>query len=311
MDAGGWSRVDLGDAAVTGLLRGAYGQTVAYGAADGRPVAALLGPAGVEERITPVGSGPVTSASFSESYALVVGRAYPVLVDADFPGGLFGRGAGRIDDVTTEGAVRLFTCCSSEDPVVLTIRADGWLVPAEPDAGVRETGRGLRLEGDVEDADLVVGGNGDGGLLVAGPLVGGDGTTSPLWTADFYEGWRPQPVDVVPDRVTDIEQDFFGCVAGHRDLAPVLLGPGGEARPAPSVALDPDRPLVLMLHHDEVVALQAADGPQVWMRDGEEWHGEPLPDGRLDAATRGTTRAGDDRLFVVVDGQVWHRPAGA
>jgi hypothetical protein len=303
-----WSRVDLGDAVVTGLGTGGYGQAYAYGAARGRPLLALLGPAGAEQRLTPLGSGPVTSASFAESYTLVVGRAYPLLVDADFPDGVHGSGDGRVEDSSTEGAVRLFTCCPSEDPLVLTVRGDGWLVVSEPGGGALATGRGLRLTDDVEDADLVVGGRFDLGLLVAGPLVGGDGSTSPLWSVDFYEGWRPEVLEATPDEVTDIEQRYFGCVAGHRDLAPVVHGPDREARPVPDVRLDPDRPVVRLLDGDEVLAVQATGGPQLWVRDGGTWAGEDLPDGRLDAAVRGRTAAGDDRLFVVLDGQVWQRP---
>ncbi|MBS2937323.1 hypothetical protein KDN32_06170 [Nocardioides sp. J2M5] len=309
-----WRQVELDGATITGLLVGHVEQAVAYGSRGDRPLAVLLDASGVKKAITPLGSGPVTSAChYSGMYDVVVGRAHPVLTTHEFFGEhLPGCGChGRIEDSTTEGAVRLWTVCDSDENVlVLTIRADGWLVQGESVDGSQDPGRGLRVVGDVEDVDLWVSPYSFDEMLVSGPLVGGDGRTSLVWRSGAA-GWVPHETPRAMDAVTS---NGTRHLAGHHDLHPVISGVGPAS--APDVDLDPDWPHVTQLDH-HLVALQGAAGPQLWSWAEDAWIPEALPPGRLSGGVRaqpwddewpGETVEADDRLFVIIDGQIWHRP---
>ena len=151
-------------------------------------------------------------------------------------------------------------------------------------------------------------------LAVAGPLVGGDGSASPLWRYDV-EDWVPWRLDEPLDVVTDLWEGSW--VAGHRSLRPVLVSTSRpDVRPLP-VDLDPDHPRVLLLGGPDLVALQSESGPELWVRREDRWDRHPLPPGRLDAAIHVTPEEWldghdvvlpDDRVFVAIDGDIWHAP---
>lgn len=321
-----WTPVPV-DGRLTGFVENWQGEAVAFGGRGTGPLAVRLGAAGVVAEAVPVGRGPITSACCYSAYDFVVGRVRPWLTTHDFDAYSHLPGCGcneRLEDATTLDAERLWTLCVQDSDVfVLTIRLDGWLVPGQMVNGAYPTPRGVRVVGDVAAAELVVCAPGDEELVVAGPLEGADGSTSPLWRWSSLHGWSAKPLDLPLDLVTDLWEG--GWAAGHRQLRPVVQRHSGTRRSAydPSasftlpVDLDPDHPVVLLVGSPDLIALQAVAGPQVWVRREDGWDHHPLPSGRLDAAIHVRPEGwadGDDvvladgRLFVTIDGQIWHIP---
>lgn len=159
-------------------------------------------------------------------------------------------------------------------------------------------------------------------LVVAGEVAarddGRDAELSIWELADHAPGdggtrWARRPLATPPDAITDLVAWELGFwVAGHRDGRAVLLDfdeHDGEPMSVPEAPLSGDRPQVLVASkpvgdRPTVLAMQHEDGPSVWIQDGVTWADVPAPVGTLqDAAAVG------DRLYVLVDGVLWRRPA--
>jgi len=326
-----WNRVDLGGGAATDLERLIEGVFVYGHRNHSGPFAAVVDTDGRVHTASVPGAGAVTSASFCESFDLVVGRERPTLFAGDVPGGpgVSGHGLERVDEFYTDGAVRLWAACGDEDPMYLTIRSDGRLLIGEPhDAEHNPDAPGLRAADGILEAELLVGA-GESNLYVAGRLHGGGHPAGQqLWVGG--DGWQRLDPDPAPDAFTDIFSTHEPVIAGHAQARPVLIDAYGRAMEAPPVSLDPQHPHVCVARAGSyapdavryypwapdpslvppveglLVAVQAVDaGPQLWSRGPKGWSVQDLPPGRLAAARVEQHESENTFVWVVISDQLW------
>jgi hypothetical protein len=102
-------------------------------------------------------------------------------------------------------------------------------------------------------------------------------------------------------------------LAGHRELGPLVWTADGTPLEVPDVTLHPAYPVVSVASEWPedgrlTLALQTADGPQLWSRSDDGWTSVELPMGHLVVAR--LDLADTDRVWVVVDGSLWTGTTG-
>lgn len=157
-------------------------------------------------------------------------------------------------------------------------------------------------------------------------IIAGDVSTSPRGRAvpsawivgDAYDPfpWRRLELTPSPDRLTDVsawEGGFW--IAGASGGRPVVYDFDDVRNPGslevPSVTLDSARPTVLIAGRPIgtgrlILAVQAAHGPELWVRGKTGWTSIRGPEGRLDAAA-----VSNGSAYLIVDGKVWWKDLGS
>ena len=122
--------------------------------------------------------------------------------------------------------------------------------------------------------------------------------------------WERRRLAGGADAVTDILSWAIGTwVAGSRDGEAVIwdFDDGQGEVPIPEVALDPDHPEVRLLRlpvaTQAAFAVQAPDGPSVWLKGVGAWRELKAPEGTMTSAV-----ATDEGFYLVIDGALWFRP---
>jgi len=125
---------------------------------------------------------------------------------------------------------------------------------------------------------------------------------------DAPDHWHREQLVPEPDALTDLECWELGCwLAGAVDGRPVVYDfdrKSGAPIDLPAIELDPAQPRVLIAGFSQrhpILAAQAADGPQVWYRDGGAWHEVPAPAGRIRSVRRAQRL-----VYLQLDGELWY-----
>jgi hypothetical protein len=177
-----------------------------------------------------------------------------------------------------------------------------------------DDGSALRLDGGMLLASAE-----EGMTFVAGKLSDRRGSRVGLWYTGGYpeaggpDRWKRVNLPGRFDEITDLTSWEVGTwAAGRRGLTPVLWDVDNAVRDAPQriklpkATLDRDHPRVLLGddYTGMVVAAQTTEGPKVWTRrpGGHTWTTWRVPNGTIMQV-----RLYDDRLYVVVDGDLWVR----
>lgn len=202
-------------------------------------------------------------------------------------------------------------------PAGATQRLQVWSV-TDTVQGIAAPGGALCCE--VRPGSAVVAAGTDPDILVAAEVRGASSTepfTVHAWWGSSDDSapegsweWQDVPLPTAMERVSDAQgQTLDHWLAGSTHGRAVVITTRSTSRglvsvPLPVAELDPERPTVLLartsfLDDGLVLAVQTADGPQVWIRpDSGTWSSAPLPAGTiLDAETV------EDTTYVTIRGE--------
>jgi hypothetical protein len=122
--------------------------------------------------------------------------------------------------------------------------------------------------------------------------------------------WQRRRLDGGADTVTDILSWAIGSwVAGSRDGRAVIwdFDDGAGEVDIPDIPLDAEDPSVRLLRlsvsTQPAFAVQAPDGPSVWLKGVGAWRELKAPAGTMTLAA-----ATDRGFYLVIDGALWFRP---
>jgi hypothetical protein len=207
-----------------------------------------------------------------------------------------------------EPPIRGWIACGGSDAVTVTVSAQGEVFMSEFDG---DPMGGLWLASP-EDVDRLVVAGLPFGVVVAGPLgQSPDDTAMSVWESGLEE-WFEVEVGMRADAWVS-GSEGSGTFAGHRAGLPVL-----SKGSAPEVLLDPRHPMVDVMH-DHVIwesvtlpdrvaagpclAVQAAEGIQLWLSGPRGWTMLPGPPGLLAAAR--LARSDRDTVWCLADDRLW------
>ncbi len=330
----GWHRVGLGNVRVTALEEDSFGSLLVRGLEDGRPFVARVDRYG---QVT-VGADIGGDGADLAMIASTGGDRWAVLQESERDPPVLLR--GELDD-DFDPRELVFT------PEVLPEDSQGrrplglWVATADEDlllVGAFDDGSGQVVVHPVsaserrwltEPPDVYLADGADGtqsrvtgteaSVAVIGAVTddpGRDRAGIQLWSTPIdRQAWQRIPLQPEPDLVTDVHNWALGFwIAASVGGRPVVYDMDGRSLEVPDADLDREHPAVFIadppVDGPPVLALQTADGPVLFEGTDQGWQRIDLPTGRMTGARKtGGAATGQGRLFVLVDEQLWWRPA--